>query len=57
MCAEVGSIMNNEKLDALLCFAGGWAGGSPGSKDFIKVRFIRWSFLGIHLLKKKMHIS
>jgi hypothetical protein len=30
--------MKEDKLDAVLCFAGGWAGGSPGSKDFIKVR-------------------
>jgi len=42
VCAEVGSIMNNEKLDALLCFAGGWAGGSPGSRDFIKNAETMW---------------
>lgn len=42
VCAEVCNIMNDEKLDALLCFAGGWAGGSPGSKDFIKNAETMW---------------
>jgi len=36
VCGEVSKVLGDDKLDAVLCFAGGWAGGSPGSKDFIK---------------------
>ena len=30
------------KLDAVLCVAGGWAGGSPASKDFVKNSELMW---------------
>lgn len=36
VCGEVASALGEEKLDAVLCFAGGWAGGAPSSKEFIK---------------------
>jgi len=36
VCLEVSSVLSGERLDAVLCLAGGWAGGSPGSKEFIK---------------------
>ena len=42
VCSEVTAVLKEEKLDALLCFAGGWAGGSPSSKDFIKNAEIMW---------------
>ena len=34
--AGVRQLLGEEKLDAVICVAGGWAGGSPASKDFIK---------------------
>jgi len=42
VCSEVSIAMKEDKLDAVLCFAGGWAGGSPGSKDFIKNAETMW---------------
>ncbi|RWS11203.1 hypothetical protein B4U79_04371 [Dinothrombium tinctorium] len=33
---RVNSILKGEKLDAIICVAGGWAGGSASSSDFIK---------------------
>lgn len=36
VCGEVAAALTGHQLDAVLCFAGGWAGGSPASKDFIK---------------------
>lgn len=42
VCAEVSCVMKEDKLDALLCFAGGWAGGAPASKDFIKNAETMW---------------
>jgi len=42
VCAAVATALNGEKLDAVLCFAGGWAGGSPASKDFIKNAELMW---------------
>jgi len=42
VCTQVKSILEEEKLDAVLCFAGGWAGGSPGSQDFIKNAETMW---------------
>jgi len=32
----------DNKLDAVLCVAGGWAGGSPASKDFVKNADLMW---------------
>lgn len=33
---ELGKKLGDEKLDAVICVAGGWAGGSASNKDFIK---------------------
>ncbi|VVC32108.1 Short-chain dehydrogenase/reductase SDR,NAD(P)-binding domain [Cinara cedri] len=33
---ELGSILGSEKLDAVICVAGGWAGGNSNSDDFVK---------------------
>jgi len=38
----VGSALEGEKLEAVICVAGGWAGGSPASKDFIKNSDLMW---------------
>nr|XP_022336092.1 exonuclease 3'-5' domain-containing protein 2-like [Crassostrea virginica] len=38
----VDNVMGGEKLDAVLCVAGGWAGGNAGSKDFIKNADMMW---------------
>ena len=32
----------SDTLDAIVCMAGGWAGGSPGSKDFVKNADAMW---------------
>jgi dihydropteridine reductase len=29
---QVGSLLNGEKVDAVICVAGGWAGGNAASK-------------------------
>jgi len=42
VCADVASILENEKLDAILCLAGGWAGGSAASKDFVRNADLMW---------------
>ncbi|XP_074642142.1 dihydropteridine reductase-like [Tubulanus polymorphus] len=34
--------LTGEKLDAIFCVAGGWAGGNAGSKDFIKSCDMMW---------------
>jgi dihydropteridine reductase len=40
--SRVSAAVNGEKLDAVICVAGGWAGGSPASKDFIKNSDLMW---------------
>ena len=40
--AGVSQLLGEEKLDAVICVAGGWAGGSPASKDFIKNSEAMW---------------
>jgi len=42
VCKQVKDILEQEKLEAVLCFAGGWAGGSPASQDFIKNAETMW---------------
>ena len=42
MCSAVSEALNGEKLDAVLCLAGGWAGGSPSSSEFIKNAELMW---------------
>jgi dihydropteridine reductase len=29
---QVGALLNGEKIDAVICVAGGWAGGNAASK-------------------------
>lgn len=38
----VRELLGQDKLDAVICVAGGWAGGSPASKDFIKNSEAMW---------------
>jgi len=40
--SEVAKILNNEKVDAVICVAGGWAGGNSSDKDFIKNCDLTW---------------
>uniref|UniRef100_A0A914NKZ5 Dihydropteridine reductase n=1 Tax=Meloidogyne incognita TaxID=6306 RepID=A0A914NKZ5_MELIC len=40
--AGVESVLNGDKLDAILCVAGGWAGGNASNKDFIKNADLVW---------------
>ncbi|XP_073342469.1 quinoid dihydropteridine reductase a [Pagrus major] len=40
--ADVASILGEQKVDAILCVAGGWAGGSCGSKDLYKNTDMMW---------------
>uniref|UniRef100_T1JK07 Dihydropteridine reductase n=1 Tax=Strigamia maritima TaxID=126957 RepID=T1JK07_STRMM len=39
---EVEELLKGEKLDALLCVAGGWAGENAAHKDFIKNSELMW---------------
>jgi len=38
----VESFLGNERLDGILCVAGGWAGGNSAHKDFIKNADLVW---------------
>ncbi|XP_052101838.1 dihydropteridine reductase-like [Mytilus californianus] len=38
----VDGIVGSEKLDAVLCVAGGWAGGNAAAKEFIKNADMMW---------------
>ncbi|XP_066505063.1 quinoid dihydropteridine reductase a [Hoplias malabaricus] len=40
--ADVARLLGNEKVDAILCVAGGWAGGNCGSKDVFKSSDLMW---------------
>jgi dihydropteridine reductase len=33
---DLHSVLGSDKLDAVICVAGGWAGGSSSSEDFVK---------------------
>ena len=35
-------VLNNDRLDAVICVAGGWAGGNAASKDFLKNSELMW---------------
>jgi hypothetical protein len=41
---QVASLLNGEKVDAVICVAGGWAGGNAASKGD------QWVFNIIHIL-------
>uniref|UniRef100_A0A3Q2PUJ2 Dihydropteridine reductase n=1 Tax=Fundulus heteroclitus TaxID=8078 RepID=A0A3Q2PUJ2_FUNHE len=40
--ADVAQLLGENKVDAILCVAGGWAGGNCGSKDFFKNSDLMW---------------
>ena len=40
--ASVDMLLGSDKLDAVICVAGGWAGGSPASKEFVKNSEAMW---------------
>lgn len=42
VCQDVEGILGSEKLDAVLCVAGGWAGGNAASKEFVKNADMMW---------------
>jgi hypothetical protein len=49
---QVGTLLNGEKIDAVICVAGGWAGGNAASKgNFLEFlyAYINW-FLFAFLL-------
>ncbi|CAD5116579.1 DgyrCDS5458 [Dimorphilus gyrociliatus] len=39
---QVSSAIGDEKLDAIVCVAGGWAGGNAASKDLVKNSDLMW---------------
>jgi len=39
---EIETALKGDKVDALLCVAGGWAGGNAAHKDFIKNSDLMW---------------
>ncbi|XP_015191178.1 PREDICTED: dihydropteridine reductase isoform X2 [Polistes dominula] len=40
--SELKKILNEEKVDGVICVAGGWAGGNASSTDFIKNNDLMW---------------
>ncbi|RVE67678.1 hypothetical protein OJAV_G00105380 [Oryzias javanicus] len=40
--ADVAQLLGEHKVDAILCVAGGWAGGNCGSKDLYKNTDLMW---------------
>ncbi|XP_037317951.2 quinoid dihydropteridine reductase a [Pungitius pungitius] len=40
--ADVAKLLGEQKVDAILCVAGGWAGGSCSSKDLYKNADLMW---------------
>ncbi|XP_061941729.1 dihydropteridine reductase [Apis cerana] len=39
---QVTNILKGDKLDAIICVAGGWAGGNAAHKDFVKNSELMW---------------
>lgn len=39
---QVTSILNGDKVDGVICVAGGWAGGNAAHKDFVKNSELMW---------------
>uniref|UniRef100_A0A8I5R6U8 Dihydropteridine reductase n=2 Tax=Cercopithecinae TaxID=9528 RepID=A0A8I5R6U8_PAPAN len=58
--AEVGKLLGEEKVDAILCVAGGWAGGNAKSKSLFKNCDLMWkqsiwtSTISSHLATKHL---
>jgi len=42
VCEAVAGLLVDQKVDAIINMAGGWAGGSANSKDFIKNADLMW---------------
>lgn len=42
MLAELKTLLAGDKIDAVICVAGGWAGGNAASKDFVKSADAMW---------------
>nr|CAD7586895.1 unnamed protein product [Timema genevievae] len=40
--SQVGALLQGEKVDAVICVAGGWAGGNAASKDLVKNSDLMW---------------
>ncbi|XP_030224498.1 quinoid dihydropteridine reductase a [Gadus morhua] len=40
--ADVAQLLGQQKVDAILCVAGGWAGGKCSSKDLVKNSDLMW---------------
>lgn len=40
--AELKTILAGDKIDAVICVAGGWAGGNAAAKDFVKSADAMW---------------
>lgn len=40
--SEIKNILKNDRLDAVICVAGGWAGGNAASKEFVKNSELMW---------------
>ncbi|XP_069488012.1 dihydropteridine reductase isoform X1 [Ambystoma mexicanum] len=57
---EVGNLLGEQKVDAILCVAGGWAGGSAKAKSFYKNCDLMWkqsvwtSAISSHLATKHL---
>ncbi|XP_075401135.1 dihydropteridine reductase [Tenrec ecaudatus] len=57
---EVGKLLGDEKVDAILCVAGGWAGGNAKSKSLFKNCDLMWkqsmwtSTISSHLATKHL---
>lgn len=39
---QISNVLKGDKLDAIICVAGGWAGGNASHKDFIKNSELMW---------------
>lgn len=39
---QVKDILKGEKIDGIICVAGGWAGGNAASKDYLKNTELMW---------------
>ncbi|XP_014272170.1 dihydropteridine reductase [Halyomorpha halys] len=42
LSSAISSALGNNKFDAIICVAGGWAGGNAASEDFLKNSDLMW---------------
>ncbi|XP_015517890.1 dihydropteridine reductase isoform X1 [Neodiprion virginianus] len=40
--SQIKEVLKGEKLDGVICVAGGWAGGNAASKDYVKNSDLMW---------------